>query len=104
MTASEVREITIGTWAIELDNGENLGALNVGDAVDLYTGTDFDGLWIAKEFSEQGTVITLQVGKVVENCADDEAISCPYSGTRHAHPADVDGRVLRRPEIAAPPS
>ncbi|WP_406003412.1 hypothetical protein [Streptomyces sp. NBC_00829] len=100
MTAPEAREITIDTWAIELDNGENLRDLNVGDAVDLHTGTDFDGLWIAKEFSEQGAVITLQAGQIIENCADDVAISCRYSGTRHAHPVDVDGRVLRRTETA----
>jgi hypothetical protein len=98
MTDPEVREITIDTWAIELDNGENLRDLSVGDAVELHTGTDFDGLWVAKEFSEQGAVITLQAGKVVENCADDEAISCRYSGTRHAHPVDIEGRMLRRPE------
>ncbi|WP_331731413.1 hypothetical protein [Kitasatospora sp. NBC_01300] len=99
-TPAPVREITIHTWTIELDNGENLRDLNVGDAVDLLTGTDFDGLWIAKEFSEQGAVITLQAATVVENCGGDPATSCRYSGTRHAHPVDVDGRVLRRPETA----
>lgn len=99
-TDPEVREITIDTWAIQLDNGESLRDLNVGDAVDLHTGTEFDGLWIAKEFSEQAAVITLQAARVIDNCAADVAISCRYSGTRHAHPVDVDGRTLRRPQPA----
>ncbi|WP_331759963.1 hypothetical protein OG422_31320 (plasmid) [Streptomyces sp. NBC_01525] len=101
MTSPETREITIDTWSIELDNGENLRDLNIGDAVDLHTGTDFDGLWIAKEFIDQGAVITLQAAKVVENCGGDAVTSCRYSGTRHAHPVDINGRVLRRPETAA---
>lgn len=100
MTDGEIREITIDTWAIELGNGENLRDLNVGDAVELRTGTAFDGLWIAKEFSERGAVVTLQAAQVVENCADDTEISCQYSGSRHPHPVAADGRVLRRPETA----
>ncbi|MFK8851778.1 hypothetical protein [Streptomyces sp. Ac-502] len=100
MTGREVREITIDTWAIELDNGENLRDLNIGDAVELHTGTAFDGLWIAKEFNERGAAVTLQAATVVENCAADTEIACQYSGSRHAHPVDAESRLLRRPETA----
>ncbi|MFF2808255.1 hypothetical protein ACFVT2_14000 [Streptomyces sp. NPDC058000] len=39
----------------------------------MHTGTDLDGLGIAKVFSERA-VITLQVGKIAENCPDNVAI------------------------------
>ncbi|MFB1044400.1 hypothetical protein [Streptomyces chrestomyceticus] len=99
-TGREIREITIDTWAIGLGTGENLRDLNVGDAVELRTGTAFDGRWVAEEFSERGAAVTLQAASVVANCADGTEISCRHSGTRHAHPVAADGRGLRRPETA----
>ena len=97
-TATAIGSITIETFSVELDNGENLRDLNIGDSVDLRPDTGHPGLWIATEFhGEHQDRITLQHAEVVENCGADPAIACKFSGTRHAHPVDLDGNVRPRP-------
>lgn len=97
-TETLIGSITIRSESIELDNGECLRDLAVGDSVELRPDTGHAGLWIAAafhgDFQEQ---ITLQHAEVVDDCGNDPAIACKFSGTRHAHPVDLDGKVRQRP-------
>jgi hypothetical protein len=93
-----IGSITIRTESIQLDNGENLRDLTIGDSVELEPSTGHGGLWIAASF--QGSYqdwITLQYAEVVDGCGHDPAIACQFSGSRHAHPVDLDGKVRPRP-------
>jgi hypothetical protein len=93
-----VREITVDHWAIELDNGESLRDLNVGDAVDLHDMPgQFQGLWIAVKWDgDDRNVCTLQAAEATTDCAAIEA-GCRFCGTRHAHPVNSEGQLLPRP-------
>lgn len=97
-TTPAIREITVDHWAIELDGGESLRALGVGDAVELNASTSYPGLWVAAEFiGEFRSVVRLQAAADIEDCAA-AGVGCEYSGTsRHAHPVDSDGRIQPSP-------
>jgi hypothetical protein len=97
---ARIGSITLPTSRVELDNGENLRDLAVGDSLQLQPDTGFGGLWIAARFDDPRDHLTLYSAKIVINCAKDPAIACPYTGARHAHPVTLDGRVLRRPTPA----
>lgn len=100
-TVSTIREITVDHWTIELDDGETLRALNVGDAVELEASTSYPGIWIAAEFiGEFREVVRLQAGANVEDCAA-IGVGCEYTGTPHTHPVDADGRLYPSPRAAA---
>jgi hypothetical protein len=93
-----IGSITIESSSVQMDNGENLRDLAIGDSVDLRPNTGHAGLWIAAGFHGSfQEYITLLHAEVVEDCASDPAIVCKYSGTRHAHPVDLDGKVRPRP-------
>jgi hypothetical protein len=93
-----IGSITIPSESVQLDNGENLRDLAVGDSVDLRPDTGHEGLWIAAAFhGDYQDQITLQYAEVVEDCGSDPVIACKFSGTRHAHPVDLDGKVRPRP-------
>jgi hypothetical protein len=97
-TSALIGSITIPTESIELDNGECLRDLAIGDSVELRADTGHEGLWIAAAFhGRYQDRITLQHAEVVETCGDDPVIACEFSGTRHAHPVDLDGIVRARP-------
>jgi len=101
-----IRTITIDTWSVELDNGENLTDLEIGNSVDLDRCPGFDGLWIAVrfhgDFREQ---VTLQRAVVVQDCATNPAIACGWSGRqRHAHPVDLHGTVQPLPDGSFSPA
>jgi len=94
-----VRTITIDCWSVELDNGENLKDLAVGDSVDLHHCVDYDGLWIATAFhGDYRDQVTLQSATETKDCAArPEGIACGWSGQRHAHPVDLHGHLQPRP-------
>ena len=97
-TEALIGSITIRSESVELDNGECLRDLAVGDSVELRPDTGHGGLWIAAAF--QGDFqerITLQYAEVVEDCGNDPVIACKFDGTRHAHPVDLDGKVRPLP-------
>lgn len=94
---ARIDAITLPTSRVELDNGENLRALAIGDSLQLEPDTGFGGLWIAARFDDPRDHLTLYSAKIVINCARNPAIACPHHGARHAHPVTLDGRVLRRP-------
>lgn len=99
-----IREITVDHWAIELDDGESLRALNVGDAVELNASTSYPGIWIAAEFiGEFREVVRLQAGVDIEDCAA-AGVGCMFSGTRHAHPVDSSGQIHSAPASTAVPA
>jgi hypothetical protein len=98
MTDTTIGSITIRTESIQLDNGECLRDLAVGESVELGPDTSHEGLWIAAAFhGDYQDRITLQYAEVVEDCGQDSAITCPFNGTRHAHPFDLDGNIRPRP-------
>ncbi|MFJ5644097.1 hypothetical protein [Streptomyces sp. NPDC093223] len=93
-----IGSITIRTESVQLDNGECLRDLAIGDSVELRADTGHEGLWIAAAFhGDYQDQITLQYAEVVEVCGDNPKIACEFSGTRHAHPVDLDGNVRPRP-------
>ncbi|MFF6866739.1 hypothetical protein [Streptomyces ardesiacus] len=92
-----IGSITIETSSIELDNGENLRDLAIGDSVELGPDTDDEGLWIAAAFDSSRTWITLQHAEVVQNCGVYPEVACKFHGTWHAHPFDLDGNIRPRP-------
>ncbi|MGW0920149.1 hypothetical protein ACWD3J_14165 [Streptomyces sp. NPDC002755] len=97
-----IGSITIRSESIQLDNGECLRDLAVGDSVELRPDTGHEGLWIAAAFhGDYQDEITLQYAEVVTDCGNDPVIACEFSGTRHAHPVDLDGKVRPRPAAAA---
>lgn len=94
-----IGSITIETSSVQLDNGENLRDLAIGDSVNLSSATGDPGFWIAAKFhGEHQDWITLQYAETVQDCADNPEVACRYSGTRHAHPFDLDGNICKRPE------
>jgi hypothetical protein len=95
-----IGSIIIDPSSVELDNGENLKDLSVGDSVDLRPDTGFGGLWIVAKFDDARNSITLYNADTFTDCADSVA-DCPFRGTPHAHPVALDGRVLPRPAPAA---
>lgn len=98
---STIREFTVDHWAIEVDDGETLRALNVGDAVELNASTGHPGLWIAAEFiGDDREVVRLQAGAATDDCAA-AGVGCAYAGTRHAHPVDTDGQLHPLPRARA---
>ncbi|MFR9794198.1 hypothetical protein ACL07V_37185 [Streptomyces sp. MB22_4] len=93
-----IGSITIETSSVELDNGENLRDLAIGDSVELGPDTDHEGLWIAAAFyGPSRDWITLQYAEVVQDCGTDLELPCKFHGTRHAHPFDLDGNIRPRP-------
>jgi len=95
-----IREITVDCWLIELDDGENLKALNIGDAVDLDATTGHGGLWLAAEFiGESRDVVRLQAAKAID-CTAHPEITCRYAGHLHAHPVDTAGNLHPQPATA----
>lgn len=93
-----IGSITIATSSIELDNGENLRDLAIGDSVELGPDTSHEGLWIAAGFSGPGQErITLQHAEEVQNCGVYPELACKFHGTWHAHPFDLDGNIRPRP-------
>jgi hypothetical protein len=93
-----IGSITIRSESVQLDNGECLRDLAVGDSVELRPDTGHEGLWIAAAFhGDYQDHVTLQHAEVVDDCGNDPAIACKFSGTRHAHPVDLDGKVRPRP-------
>lgn len=98
---SPIREITVDHWAVELDCGESLRALNVGDAVELNASTGHPGIWVAVEFiGEFRETVRLQAGADIEDCAA-AGVGCQFSGGRHAHPVDSAGQFHPLPALAA---
>ncbi|WP_457028085.1 hypothetical protein [Kitasatospora sp. P5_F3] len=92
-----IREITVDHWAIELDSGESLRALNLGDAVELDASTSYPGIWIAAEFiGEFREAVRLQAGADIEDCSA-AGVGCQFTGTRHAHPVDSAGQFHAAP-------
>lgn len=90
--------VTIETSSVELDNGENLRDLAIGDSVELRPDTGHEGLWIAAKFHGQHQDwITLQYAEQVQECGSDPKIACRFNGTWHAHPFDLDGNIRPRP-------
>jgi hypothetical protein len=99
-----IREITVDHWTIELDNGESLRALSVGDAVELNESTGHPGLWIVAEFTgEDREVVRLQAAADIQGCAA-IGMACSYSGTWHTHPVDEAGQVHPSPRTPVPAS
>lgn len=93
-----IGSITIRSESVQLDNGECLRDLAVGDSVELRADTGHEGLWIAAAFhGDYQEQIALQYAEVVDDCGNDPVIACKFSGTRHAHPVDLDGKVRPRP-------
>lgn len=93
-----IGSITIETSSVELDNGENLRDLAIGDSVELCPNTGHPGLWIAAGFHGPfQEYITLLHAEIIEDCTKNPAIACKYSGSRHAHPVDLDGKVRPLP-------
>ena len=93
-----IGSITIRSESVQLDNGECLRDLAVGDSVELRPDTGDEGLWIVAAFhGDYQEQITLQYAEVVDDCGNDPVIACKFSGTRHAHPVDLDGKVRPRP-------
>jgi hypothetical protein len=93
-----IGSITIRSESVQLDNGECLRDLAIGDSVELRPETGHEGLWIAAAFhGDYQDQITLQYAEVVDDCGSDPVIACKFSGTRHAHPVDLDGKVRPRP-------
>ena len=98
-----IGSITIRSESIQLDNGECLRDLAVGDSVELRHDTGHEGLWIAAAFhGDYQDQITLQYAEVVTDCGHDPVTACEFTGTRHAHPVDLDGKVRPRPTPAVP--
>ena len=96
MTA--IGSITIDCGSGELDNGETLRDLFVGDSVELRPDTGHEGLWIAAKYHADGDWaghITLQHAEYVD-CAGTEN-ACKFAGHQHAHPVDLDGTVRPHP-------
>jgi S-adenosylhomocysteine hydrolase len=95
---STIGSITIETSSVELDNGENLRDLAIGDSVELRPDTGHGGLWIAASFSGDCQAwITLQHAQEVMNCGVYPELACQFHGTWHAHPFDLDGNMCARP-------
>ncbi|MFF6966231.1 hypothetical protein ACFY9G_23050 [Streptomyces anthocyanicus] len=97
-TTPLIGAITIETSSVELDNGENLRDLAIGDSVELRPDTGHEGLWIAAKFSGQHQDwITLQHAQQVQNCSVAPETACQFNGSWHAHPFDLDGNIRPRP-------
>jgi hypothetical protein len=95
---ASIGSITIRSESIQLDNGECLRDLAIGDSVELRADTSHEGLWIAAAFhGDYQDRITLQYAEVVVDCGNDPVTACEFSGTRHAHPVDLAGKVRPRP-------
>ncbi len=94
---AHIDSLTLPTSSVELDNGENLRDLAIGDSVRLQPDTGAGGLWIAVRFDDHQDQLTLYAATIITNCAKNPAIVCPHHGAQHAHPVTRDGRVLRRP-------
>ncbi|MGW3308164.1 hypothetical protein ACWDG9_16440 [Streptomyces sp. NPDC001073] len=94
---ARIDSIVLPTGSVELDNGENLRDLAIGDSLQLRPDTGLGGLWIAARFDDHQDHLTLYTAKIVINCGKNPAIACRYHGARHAHPVALDGRILRRP-------
>ncbi|MER5902973.1 hypothetical protein ABT150_23185 [Streptomyces mirabilis] len=93
-----IGSIAIRSESVQLDNGENLRDLAVGDSVNLRPDTGHEGLWVAAAFhGDFQERITLQHAEVVVDCGNNPVTACEFSGTRHAHPVDLDGKVRPRP-------
>lgn len=100
-----IGSITIRTESVQLDNGECLRDLAIGDSVELRAETGHEGLWVAAAFhGPYQDWITLQYAEVVEDCGQDPAVRCEFNGTRHAHPFDLDGKIRPRPTATDQPA
>ncbi|MEU5476679.1 hypothetical protein [Streptomyces mirabilis] len=97
---ARIESLTLPTSSVELDTGENLRDLAVGDSLQLQPDTGFGGLWIAARFDDNHSHLTLYNAKITTSCGNNPAIACSFHGARHAHPVALDGRLLRRPAVA----
>jgi hypothetical protein len=94
---SAIREIAVRYDSIELDNGENLLDLDLGQAVELRADTKHPGLWVLTGLRDEDGLVRLQAGADIEDCAA-AGVGCRFSGTSaHAHPVDVDGQIQPLP-------
>lgn len=107
-TPPVIRTITIDSASVELDDGENLRDLAIGDSVDLNPTTGHAGLWIAAAFhGDYRDQITLQSAQRTVACGDD---ACTFAGTpppaprrRPGHPAAPPCR-LRSSSLTSRPA
>lgn len=93
-----IGHIIIPSDSVEMDNGENLRDLRVGDSIELRPDTGHGGLWITDSFHGQHReYVKLLYAELVTDCCSIQGVACKFTGTPHAHPFDLDGNIRRRP-------